>query len=188
MLEANIQITTVQNDQEILEILELQKANLPVNLSKEEIESQGFVTVIHNYEQLKEMNGFEKSVIAKSEGKVVGYCMAMNKEMGESIEVLKPLFNLLNKLTYQDKPLQDFKAIYVGQACIAADFRGRGLLDKMYEKYKECFQNKYDLVLTEIALRNQRSLKAHQRIGFKIIHEYTAPNEEVWAVMVWDWS
>lgn len=183
-----LKITNVQSDEDIQGILALQKSNLQHNLQEEEIESQGFVTVEHDFQILKKMNRFEQSVIAKNDNKVIGYCLAMNKDIGELIEVLQPLFKILDKLTYKEKPLQDYKAIYVGQACIAAEFRGQKLLDKMYAKYKECFQNKYNFALTEIALRNQRSLNAHKRIGFETIHEYAAPNGEVWAIVLWDWS
>lgn len=42
-----IEYTTAKTNEEILQILELQKSNLPQNLTDEQKATQGFVTVLH---------------------------------------------------------------------------------------------------------------------------------------------
>ena len=61
--------TTSATEKELLGILALQKANLAAGLTIDEIQSQGFVTVMHSYEQLKKFNDFEKHIIAKEIGR-----------------------------------------------------------------------------------------------------------------------
>ncbi|HEV8512500.1 MAG TPA: hypothetical protein VGQ59_04465 [Cyclobacteriaceae bacterium] len=57
--------TTSQTDQDLFQILDLQKKNLARSLSQDEINREGFVTVHHTFEDLKKMNSYEQSVIAK---------------------------------------------------------------------------------------------------------------------------
>jgi len=51
---------------DLQEILILQAKNLKTSLAEEEINTQGFVTVVHDLSLLQEMNEAEKHVIAKS--------------------------------------------------------------------------------------------------------------------------
>ncbi|HEV8504803.1 MAG TPA: hypothetical protein VGQ53_05370 [Chitinophagaceae bacterium] len=57
--------TTADSKNDLQGILDLQKQNLAAGLPLDEIQSQGFVTVDHSYEQLQKLNDYEKHVIAK---------------------------------------------------------------------------------------------------------------------------
>jgi predicted GNAT superfamily acetyltransferase len=175
------------SDQELLEIIELQKNNLPLNLSKEEIDNQGFVTVVHSLQTLKKMNAIEQHVIIKSDDKVVGYLLAMTKKSQHDIDILKPMFETFKKVTYKNKIVDAYNYLVVGQVCIAKKFRGKGLLDTCYAAYKKFYEKKYDFAITEIATNNKRSINAHNRIGFKEIYRYTDTNNAVWSIVIWDW-
>ncbi|MDQ6844664.1 MAG: GNAT family N-acetyltransferase, partial [Bacteroidota bacterium] len=82
-----ITYTAVETDEEIQQILELQKRNLPQNLTPEQVSSQGFVTVIHSFDTLKKMNDTEASIIAKAGDRVIGYLLAMTTEAKADIPV-----------------------------------------------------------------------------------------------------
>jgi len=181
-------ITIVQSPTDLQQILQLQKSNLPANLTPEEIASQGFVTVSHTLTDLQKMDAIEHSVIAKENDQVVAYLLAMTIHSQADIPILIPMFELFNDITYQGKRINDYKYIVVGQVCVAQGYRGRGILDSAYAEYKKQFSNKYSFAITEISLKNQRSLKAHARIGFKTIHEYVAPNGEPWSIVLWNWE
>jgi ribosomal protein S18 acetylase RimI-like enzyme len=75
----------------------------------------------------------------------------------------------------------------MGQICIDKAFRGQGIFDKLYAGHKEIYSQNYDCIVTEVATRNTRSLRAHQRVGFNTIHKHTDETDD-WEVMVWDWS
>jgi ribosomal protein S18 acetylase RimI-like enzyme len=96
------------------------------------------------------------------------------------------MFTRFDQLIYDNKPLPEYHFYIMGQICIAKEYRGKGLFDMLYEKHKEIFQSKYDFVITEVATRNIRSMRAHIRVGFKIIATYTDELDE-WAVVIWDW-
>jgi hypothetical protein len=182
-----IEYTTVASDTDILQILELQKNNLPQNLTQEQKNTQGFVTVIHSFDTLKKMNSIEPSVIAKKDNRVIGYLLAMTKASRNDIPILFPMFNVFDSVIYRDKKISDYKYIVVGQVCIDAVYRGQGILDDCYTVYNDHFKNKYDFAITEIHISNKRSIQAHKRIGFNLIHTYQDPNGDEWEVVLWDW-
>ena len=179
--------TTSQNDNDLAGILDLQRNNLASNLPREEIQSQGFVTVLHRLEDLREMNAIEQHIIAKDNDTVVAYLLAMTEKSKFDIPILIPMFEAFETIQYKNKTLSEFNYIVVGQVCVDKKYRGQGVLDKCYELYINTFRRRYDFAVTEIATSNQRSLSAHKRIGFNTIHEYIAPNGETWAIVLLEW-
>ncbi|HMG89084.1 MAG TPA: GNAT family N-acetyltransferase [Chryseolinea sp.] len=179
--------TTSQNDNELKGILNLQKANLARNLHQEEIENQGFVTVLHRLEDLQKMNAIEQHIIAKDDDTVVAYLLAMTEKSKFDIPVLVPMFEMFETIQYKNKPLSKYNYMVVGQVCVHKKYRGQGVLDKCYDLYIDNFRQRYDFAVTEIATSNQRSLNAHKRIGFRTIHEYAAPDGEQWAIVLLEW-
>jgi RimJ/RimL family protein N-acetyltransferase len=75
----------------------------------------------------------------------------------------------------------------MGQVCIAKPYRGRGLFKALFQHHKKIYQSQFDLFITEIATRNRRSMRAHEKVGFKVIHIHRDEMDE-WNVVAWDWS
>lgn len=173
---------------DIHQILELQRLNLPTSITSEELEDQGFVTVRHNLELLVDMNTAEPQIIAKDQNQVVGYALVMLSSFAQRVPVLMPMFELLDTLLYKEKRLAECTYYVVGQVCVAKSHRGQGVFDGMYAQHRRQMSDRYDFVITEIASRNQRSLRAHARVGFEIIHRFTAPDGEEWDIVLWDWK
>jgi RimJ/RimL family protein N-acetyltransferase len=182
-----IQFTTSQTESDLAGIIELQQANLPVNLSNDEIRQQGFVTVQHSMADLQQMHRYEKNIIAKDGKNIAGYLLAMTEHSKADIQVLVPMFEIFDEIIFKGKPVAEYRYIAVGQVCISKAYRGQGLLDKCYIAYREHFSENYDFAITEIATINQRSINAHKRIGFKEVHCYTDPNQTAWSIVIWDW-
>lgn len=180
--------TTANSKNDLEGILSLQKRNLVASLTDDEIQSQGFVTVDHSYEQLEKLNSYERHVIAKENEKVVGYLLAMTKRSRLDIPVLIPMFELFDSISYRGKKISEYNYLVVGQVCIDQAWRGRGILDDCYAAYCEHYRAKYDFAITEIAATNLRSLKAHKRIGFKEVKIYVSPDKTKWSVVLWDWK
>lgn len=183
-----IKYTTAQTDIDLLQILALQKLNLAAGLTKEQINSQGFVTVSHRFEDLKKMNEIEQHVIGKDNDQVVAYLLAMTEHSKFDVPILFPLFDMFERVDYQHKRIKEYRYMVVGQACVAEGYRGKGVFDAVYAAYRDCFKDKYDFAITEIATRNQRSVNAHKRVGFETIHTYAAPDGEEWNVVIWKWN
>jgi L-amino acid N-acyltransferase YncA len=177
------------SDESIRQILDLQKRNLKKYLSETEKESQGFVTAEHTFEQLKKINDAEPCVIITDNGKVIAYAIAMLESATNDMPVFDDLFSTVASLTYKDCPMTTYKYIFVGQLCIDKNYRGLGLVEKLYAFYKEELKSKYDFAVTDISEHNPRSIRAHQKSGFEVIHTfYDSFTESNWHIVVMDFE
>lgn len=177
-----VQAGPVQNERELEQILDLQRANLARNLSQAEIAEQGFVTVEHTVDLLKRMHALAPSIIARDGNRLAGYALVMPIESRSFLPILEPMFVRLDQL----KMLQ--RRFYVmGQICVAKPWRGRGIFDLLYRAHRDHLRTRYDFSVTEVSTRNTRSMRAHQRIGFVEIDRYQDATDE-WALFRWDWS
>lgn len=187
-IEPSMQITftLVSTHEEIDQIIDLQARNLAPVLSPETIASQGFLTVRHDADVLRRMNEAAPAVIAKDEGRLVGYALVMPREFAAEVPVLLPMFDMLAGLSWKGIPLRDNPRWFVmGQICVAAGYRGMGVFDSMYLKMKEVYKTNFDFTVTEIAERNTRSMRAHERVGFQELHTYPdTTTGEVWRTVV----
>ncbi len=178
----NITYTTTSSINELQQILKLQQSNLPASISKTEKENEGFVTVQHDLEILKKMHQLEPHIIAKDHDNVIGYALSMVRSFKEHIDVLKPMFvkidNLLNT---------DTSYIVMGQVCIDKEYRKQGVFRGLYRKMQEELNNKYDVLITEVAANNTRSLNAHYAIGFTDLLVYEA-DRVTWHLVQWHWK
>ena len=185
-MNTEIVFTQVSTDSEVQQILDLQSQNLAASLTPEIIASQGFVTVKHDPEVLRQMNRIYPSVIAKAGTSLAGYCLVMPREFAPKVPILAPMFQMLETLSWLGRPLRESRWFVMGQVCVAEAFRGQGVFDGMYQKLREVCRRDFDFVVTEVAERNTRSMRAHQRVGFETIHTYPDDTTgEMWHVIAW---
>ncbi len=183
-----LEYTHASSVEDLQQILHLQQLNLKKNISLQESQEQGFVTVEHSLDLLTKMNATYPHIIAKSNGQVVGYALVMLQEFKYFVPILQPMFEKMDGLILNGKPIKAYHYFVLGQICIAKDFRGQGLFGGLYKAMKQQMQPHFELLITEISLRNTRSLRAHEKVGFTNIHEYVASNGEYWAIVAWDWQ
>jgi len=176
---------TANTEADLLGILELQSENHLEQISSLD---EGFVTVKHDLHLLKKMNDLAPHVIAKNGEKVVAYVLAMTQASKEDVPVLVPMFEQFNALTYRGKPLPLWNYLVVGQVCVGKNFRGQGIFEKMYAYYKNIYEKEFDFAVTEIAINNPRSIRAHQKLGFEEILRFTDALPLDWSIVLWDWK
>jgi len=184
----DIHFTTVANAGEVRQISELQAANHPTVLTPETVASQGFVTVRHDLDVLQRMNEAAPAIIAKDGDRVVAYALVMPREFAAEVPILRPLFEMLDALSWNGALLRDQPRWFVmGQVCVADGYRGRGIFDGLYRAMAGEYRDRYDFTVTEVAARNTRSLRAHERAGFRTLQVYPdATTGEDWHVIVLD--
>src|ERR1700730_17100318 len=175
--------TTTKKARELEEILNLQELNLVQNISPMEMQTQGFVTMHHTLKILQQMHDLAPSIIIKDDEQVVAYALTMLRECRSLVAGLEPMFHMFEPLRWKDKPLNNYSFYVMGQICIDKKYRGKGLFDLLYQKHKETYQSQFDFIVTEVATRNNRSLRAHERVGFERIHTYRDELDE-WVVVV----
>lgn len=178
--------TTVSSEDELRQIHELSRQNLKSSLTAEEKKEEGFVTWLYSYELLYQMHELAPSIIVKFEDAVIGYALVTLREASAFHNDLHIMMENLSSLHYKEKPLMSYSFYLMGQICIHKECRGKGVFEMLYHKHKEIYHKRYDMLVTEISTSNYRSLRAHQKIGFKTIHTYHDAMDE-WEVVVWDW-
>ncbi len=181
-----IEITTVSSDDELQQIIQLQKENHRDKISIEKMQSEGFVTMAYTFDELKRMHKLAPSIIAKDKNKVVAYALTLLVEGQNIAPPLGPLIERLKELSYKDKPLYLYRFYFMGQICIHKNYRGQGIFDLLYKHHRELYHTKYQCLITEISQKNTRSQKAHERVGFKTFDSYTDEIDD-WNVVIWDW-
>ena len=76
---------TIASSSDLTGILDLQSRNHAIQLSREEIKNEGFVTLHHNEQLLDKMNTPYPHIIAKDGEQVVGYALVLLKELKEEV-------------------------------------------------------------------------------------------------------
>lgn len=183
-----IEYTTSKSTEDLRGILDLQQKNLRTRLSQVEAVKLGFVYLQHDLQTLKDFNCIEEHVIAKNEKTVIGYVLTMTKKSRFDIPEILPMFEIFDHLEFSGKPISTYNYMVVGQVCIDLAYRGKGLFHNLYAKYREQYASKYDFTITEIPKINMRSRRAHNKIGFKEVYEYTDSKKVEWVVVLWDWK
>lgn len=180
-------ITAATTSDHLQGIIALQRANLPKYISKREKEEEGFVTCEHTLEQLERMNKPHGHTIAINQGQVIGYVLTMTRECRDEVAVLKPMYKIIDALSYHEQSVLTTGYVVMGQVCIRKGYRGQGLFAALYEGMRERLSPYYPLCITEVSQHNVRSLKAHANQGFELLHRYTAPDGHPWDIIVWAW-
>ena len=181
-----ITITTVSNEADLIGILDLQSRNLKKNITTEEAQSQGFLIAEFSMDYLKKMNDAHPSVIAKMDDRVVGYALIATQTARIGHPLTEDLFNQIDSLSFDGIPLHQAKYAVVGQLCVDKSVRGMGLVQQLYGRFRTELENEYDFGITDVARANSRSLKAHIKTGFQVIHSIGYGGLE-WDVVLWDW-
>lgn len=182
-----MEYTLATTEIELQQILHIQQENYLSNVSSDKKVSDGFVTVQHSLELLSKMNQSARQVIAIDKGMVVGYALVMTKEFSSHIPVLGPMFETFKKISYQGKILDNYSFYVMGQICISETYRGQGIFRELYNTHKRYYSDSFDLCVTQVSTSNQRSMKAHESIGFKTIHTFEDETDQ-WNIIVWDWN
>ena len=182
-----IDITVASTDRHLEEILELQRRYHTRTLPPEVQAREGFVFAEHTVPLLRRMAAESPQAIAVSEGHVVGYCLTLPPSLKAEVPSLIPMFEQFRRCVYRGKPLSAYSLVVGGQVCVDRAQRGRRLLARLYEQIRVSVGPAAELCVTEIAIRNPVSIRAHEKMGFEIISRYSDPREE-WVIVAWDLS
>src|SRR5262249_24579419 len=121
----------------------------------------------------------EPSIVAYDGETLAGYALVMPVECRQWLPVLQPMFARLDALKVQ-------RYYVMGQICVAQAYRGRGVFDALYREHRERLSPQFDACVTEVATRNMRSMRAHQRVGFTELERYRDATDE-WSLIAWRW-
>lgn len=167
------------------QIIDLQRRNHISALPLDVQNSEGFVFAMHTVPLLRRMSAELPQAIALANDRVVGYCLSLPQVLRDEVATLGPMFDHFERCSYHDRPLSSFRFFVGGQVCVDAAYRGRGILARLYEHVRQTVSGSYELCVTEVAVRNPLSIRAHERMGFEEISRYSDGSED-WVIVAWD--
>lgn len=196
-------IATTEEDLE--QIVQLQSANLKDSLTPEETKQEGFLSLQYDVSILKAMMGREHAhvVARKQDGAIVGYTLVCPRDFcndsGFQTSCLGDIARVMDHVVhcYGDKrtstPLRSY--IVMGQVCVDKTVRGTGVFAGLYASMKERLSPQYDCIVTAIHKSNQRSWRAHEKIGFQVLRPPNRKSnscgcgdgDDGWCIVLWDW-
>ena len=177
MLTTNITYLRAKTAEEFNQILELQQRNLPQNLSRTERKTEGFVTVKHSFKLLEQMNNACPHIIAKHQDKILGYALCMTRDYKLKIPILIPMFNEIESVIPDH-----LSYVVMGQRCIDKVARSQGIFRGLYQFMGQELKKDFNAIITEVDIKNTRSLNAHKAVGFKSLKNYTS-NNRTWQII-----
>lgn len=179
-------VKRVESKVELQGILDLQEANLRVNIDADTAASQGFLTAKYTMAYMKVMHAASPSIIAKEGDRVVGYALVATEEVRDGHDLVADLFNVIDTKTYKGQLLKEVNYVVVGQLCVGEGYRGQGLVKRLYDHFRDCLSSQYEYLITDVAQANTRSLNAHKKSGFQVIDTLIYAGIG-WDIVLWDW-
>ncbi|UBM57760.1 GNAT family N-acetyltransferase [Marinilongibacter aquaticus] len=184
----SIEITKAKTEEELQGIIALQNRNLRDNLTQEEMDKQGFVTLAYDLDFLRAMPAGNHHIIAKDGEQVIGYVLLMDRSTNHMMKEGAGIFPIFHELEYKGQKMKEVNYVSVGQVCVDKDYAGQGLLGRMYAHYRASYKDLYEMAMTDISYQNARSLKGHLKAGFQVLKRFYEPDaEEMWDIVIWDW-
>ena len=174
------------NESDLRQILSLQERNLKQNISAEEKATEGFLTMQFSIEMLQQLHDLAPSIVVRDGDNIVAYAIVLLKEGRKAYPDLENMFLHLETISWLGKPLCDYRYYVMGQICVDKNYRGQQVFSMLYHKHRELYQESFDCIVTVISTSNHRSMRAHEKMGFKTIHTYRDYMDE-WNVVLWDW-
>lgn len=151
-------------------ILALQERN-HLNFLPEDARGDGFLTTFLEMPKLENLVAQHGLFVARAGDEIAGFLcseawdLSGEREFHARVATLFPLFLDGREISAQNSRLY-------GPVCVAAEFRGQGVLPLLVEAVRAQNQADFKFALTFIDHKNARSLAAHERkIGFQIVGE-----------------
>ena len=165
--------TRIGNKNDITGILSLQEKYLFRNLTDEERKS-GFVTTPFTVNQIEEIIKQSGIFVAGNENDVIiAYAFAGSWKYFEQWEIFNFMVSRFPKLSFHGREITTENSFQYGPVCIDKAYRGKGLLNLIFEEMRIEFFKKYPISVTFINKVNGISEKAHtKKLGWVIIDEF----------------
>jgi hypothetical protein len=177
---------SIANNSDIESVLKLQELYLVTNLTDDQ-KKEGFVTTPFNHELLARVIKNEGLFIAKDiDNKVIAYAFAESWDFFSQYPIFEYMISLMPDLKFENHLFNTENSFQYGPVCIDKKYRGKGLLNQLFELMRENVVKKYPLSLTFINKINQPSMKAHtQKLGWTAISEFQF-NANEYVILAYD--
>jgi len=160
-------------------ILSLQARNLYGNLTEEE-RKNGFVTTPFTVAQLEaiiDLNGL--FVATTNQDEIIAYVFAGDWEYFSQWDIFQLMVSRFPQLSFQGQEITIQNSFQYGPVCIDLNYRGRGVLQSIFEEMRLVFVEQFPISITFINQVNMISTAAHtKKLGWEIIDQFEFNNNQ----------
>ena len=141
------------------QILRLQYDNTPAHLSAEQ-KQQGFIVSQMDEKQLDDINRQLGVLVADDNGRIAGFVCLHTTDQQPRPGIVDAMLAQLPRARLNGVPLDRLRLFMYGPVCLAADYRGQGLLRRLFAAVKQRMAD-FDAGIAFVNDSNPHSLAAH---------------------------
>ncbi|MBL7815894.1 MAG: hypothetical protein JNL70_12840 [Saprospiraceae bacterium] len=178
-------MTILQAKTEHIEaILALQEKYHVSNLTEEEKQTKGFVTMKVTPEQFVELVAKSGVFIALADdGHLAAYALTSEWAYYDQWAIIQIMKATLPHFRLSDSELTTENSIQYGPVCIDEAFRGGDILTKLFDAIQNYYAPIFPFAITFINKQNERSMRAHaKKTPLSIVGEFTFNGNDYWAL------
>ncbi len=150
--------------------------------------ADGFVTTLLNRELLLELIKENGLVVAVEDNLIIGFVMSASWEYCSKWPMFQHMIKDLESLRYQGHTLTVENSYQYGPVCIDKKFRGKGVLEGLFEFARLVMEEQYPFLVTFVNVKNPRSVKAHiDKLKMEKLKEFEYNNKK-YIELVYDTS
>lgn len=171
-MESNMIEYKVADDADIEGARLLLDENFRGTLDTDEMKD-GFISVRFSFDDLKEMANDGITIVARAGDKIAGVLCTQTCDYNlRKVPLGARLIGAMQDKLISGVPIEADKSLVCGPVCISKDFRGQGVLVKLYDALKIAAAGKFTTGLTLVSQANPRSIRAHEKLGFEKIETF----------------
>lgn len=148
------------NAEDLGAIMALQDSSFIDNLSPEQRRS-GFLSAKFSEQQMAAIAADLGIAVACESGDVVGFVCAFRPSFDHRSPVIARMIEQLDRCSFQGTQLSSYRTFLYGPACVAAAWRGRGVLRGLFATLQKQVAGSFEVGAAFVADDNPYSLRAH---------------------------
>ena len=173
---------------DIEKVLELH-SKYQIDSIKQEDKKDGFITTAFTKEQMVDLITLEQGLfIAIENEKIVAYVMSASWKFWSRWPMFAFMMEDLPNLEYLGQKLSVQNSYQYGPVCVDIEYRGSGVLEKIFDFARENMAKRFPILVTFINKINPRSYEAHtKKLKLEVIEEFSYNNNNYYE-LVYDTS
>ena len=173
---------------DIEKVLELH-SKYQIDSIKQEDKKDGFITTAFTKEQMVYLITLEQGFfIAIENEKIVAYVMSASWKFWSRWPMFAFMMEDLPNLEYLGQKLTVQNSYQYGPVCVDKEYRGSGVLEKIFDFARENMAKRFPILVTFINKINPRSYEAHtKKLKLEVIKEFSYNNNNYYE-LVYDTS
>lgn len=121
----------------------------------------GFITGHFTPEKLAGMNDNLAIVVAEDGGAITGFLCAATRDLPNPAPIVRAMLASYARVSFRGRLLSDWNSFIYGPVCVAAAYRGQGLLKGLFAELKRELRGRFEVGVAFVDRENFHSLRAH---------------------------